>query len=146
MTIMLMGLAAWLIMMSPLLWSGCRGSTWYRRWVMRRAAYEGFFCKDCRWAMPDPRDGDPQSGWAMARCMHPSARKDPGNFLAIGEDRPFDMNYCTNQRDFGFGKCGPYGRYWQKGEQVLPPPDRPSLSRYAHDVQEMEKRRWALRG
>ena len=103
-----------------------RRSEMRRRRAMRRAAFEGFFCRDCRWAYPDPHAKDPQQAWRMARCLHPSARLSPENFLVSGEDRAEDQNYCSNERKHIAQRCGPYGRYWAKIDTALPnqPPHR----------------------
>jgi hypothetical protein len=96
-----------------------RASGAHKRSLQRRAARAPRLCRDCRWAMPEPRSsGD---DWRLARCMHPNARLRPGNFLVTGTDEPSDMNYCSNERDGEGSRCGPLARYWEPGPQLIAP-------------------------
>jgi hypothetical protein len=80
----------------------------------------GHFCRNCRWAVPDPgyrRTDDLE--WSQARCMHPTSREYPARYLTIGVDRPSDMAFCEHARHRG--RCGPRGRFWEPGPQLIGP-------------------------
>lgn len=86
------------------------------------------FCRECCWAVPDTRYSEPEGdlAWSSARCMHVSAREYPNKFLVIGHDRPEDMRLCAIARSAERNLCGPRGRYWEKGQQLISPGPPPT--------------------
>lgn len=98
------------------------------RWRFAAPQRAQRFCRACRWAMPDSgylSSRDETVGWSFARCMHPSSRDKPARYLVLGEDRPSDMAYCERARERG--RCGPHGRFWEPGPQLIEPQRAKSL-------------------
>jgi hypothetical protein len=111
-------------------WSGIlwRLSPVGERWRFAVAQRAQRFCRACRWATPDSgylSSRDETAGWSFARCMHPSSRDKPARYLVLGEDRPSDMAYCETARKQG--RCGPHGRFWEPGPQLIEPQRAKSL-------------------
>jgi hypothetical protein len=105
-------------------WSGVmwRLSPAGERWRFAAPQRAQRFCRVCRWATPDSgylSRSDETAGWSLARCTHPTSRDKPARYLVLGEDRPSDMAYCETARDRG--RCGPRGRYWEPGAQLIEP-------------------------
>jgi hypothetical protein len=120
-------LAFWMLVGG--VWSGFmwRLSPAHRRSLQRRAARAPRLCRDCRWAMPEPRSGG--DDWRSARCMHPNSRLHPGNFLVTGTDEPRDMSYCSIEREGEGRHCGPLARYWEPGPQLIAPTPKMQITR-----------------
>jgi hypothetical protein len=98
------------------------------RWRFAAPQRAQRFCRACRWATPDSgylSSRDETAGWSFARCMHPSSRDKPARYLVLGEDQPSDMAYCETARKQG--RCGPHGRFWEPGPQLIEPQRAKSL-------------------
>jgi hypothetical protein len=113
-----------LIAFYAVLFGGFAGHGWRTSKAGQRqrfavAARAGHFCRECRWATPDVNYGRVAENWTIARCMHPTSRTVPARWLVSGEDRPQDMDFCEHAR--GHGRCGPHGRFWEPGPQLIEP-------------------------
>ena len=68
------------------------------------------FCKDCKWAKPNPVFFFFKS-YEFAKCHHPLIGTKPGyNDLVTGPNNKTEFWYCSANRT---SPCGPQGKYWE---------------------------------
>jgi hypothetical protein len=88
------------------------------------------FCRDCRWASPQPSGFFGTPDYTHAWCMHPTSLLSTGNFLASGQYSPDNAQYCSVMRTrisiSGGDACGETGMHWQLREKHTPRLGAPS--------------------
>jgi len=75
------------------------------------------FCRDCRWAAPEPSGLLNSPDFASAKCMHPTAARNQGTVLVTGQYAPGNQHYCSTMRESTFSPtncCGPDGAHWER--------------------------------